>query len=185
MTEIKTGDDFKRSFPELGILPSHALAAVRQPATQHLIAIDGEAIIGLYLAPDTYINGAFMLSVVSIVSGHLSMGFRFYDDIHPDPTAIELIEILKLIVDRFGVEFTLAGQRTKFLLYDKILLRKKPSAADLAPANHPKKGLYQMVVKVQETKNKRFPFTVSCALCFGIDTDTYSAYLQSHRLGAP
>ena len=66
MTEIKTGEDFKATFPDLGILPSHALAAIREPATQHIITVDGTEIMALYLAPDTRVSGAFMLSLVVI-----------------------------------------------------------------------------------------------------------------------
>ncbi|MCH8145311.1 MAG: hypothetical protein IIA55_11385 [Gemmatimonadetes bacterium] len=179
MPEIRTGDDFKDVFPGLGILPSHALAAVRQPATQQLIAIDDAAIMGLYLAQDTHVHSAFMLSIVSIPSSHLTAGFRFYDDIHPDPTAVELIEILKLIVDRFGVEFALFGRRTKFLLRDRISLRKKPSGVGFtAPKGFI--GTAQMFFRIDETNNREFPFAATCALCFMIDTDKYGAYLQGH-----
>ncbi len=184
MSEIRTGDDFKATFPQLGILPSHALAAVRQPSTVHIVTIDDTDVIGLYLAPDEHAEGAFMLSVVGIPGNHLTCGFRFYDDIHPDPTAVDLIDILKLIIDRFGREFDLFGRRNTFLLHERISLKKKPESIAHAVPRH-SMGTSRMFFKISETDDREFPFLAICALCFVIDTEQYTAYLQSHEPRSP
>lgn len=105
----------------------------------------------------------------------LLRGFRFYDDLCPDPAGKRPTEILAAIAGRFGHEMQIGDWHGTFLADAVVQCERNPDGSTSlvsCPTAKPPCIIEMLVRKSGEM--------VSVALAYCLDTDRYIDWMRSH-----
>ena len=110
----------------------------------------------------------------------ISSAFKVYTDFQPQVETLPPLELLKAIVDRFGLEFTIKSVRgsvtSKLLLKQDIPLDSSDLRSAISvpnPENH--RFASEVFVKLDQGA----PPIMKCAMMFVVDLTAMEGYLRS------
>ncbi len=181
MTKQRFSDAFFGT--RFGIRETHALDVVHQPDQTHTLSIEGLE-IRLYSRLISQATPPVVLLVVEALGAAgefvISSAFKVYTDFQPQVETLPPLELLKAIVDRFGLEFTIKSVRgsvtSKFLLKQDIPLDSSDLRSAISvpnPENH--RFASEVFVKLDQGA----PPIMKCAMMFVVDLTAMEGYLRS------
>ncbi len=183
MTRQRFSDAFFGT--RFGIRETHALDVVHHPDQTHTLSIEGLE-IRLYSRLISQPAPPVVLLVIEALgpTGEfvISSAFKVYNDFQPQVETLPPLELLKAIVDRFGLEFTIKSVRgsvtSKFLLKQDIPLDSSDLRSAISIRN-PENHTFASEVFVKLDQGALL--TMKCAMMFVVDLTAMKSYLRSRK----
>lgn len=188
--QIQIAKDVKANFSQF-VRPSHIEDAVHRPSLvahllpEHFGIIAQEKAISLYfkIHEAQKQQDVFSLLVIAERKGAtllITNAWRVYQsDIGVDFYKVKSpLEVLRAFIDKYGLEFEVGSQKTKFILYQKIDLPSADAEHDILKFE----GQYQNreIATAFMIRISKDPPYVEIALAYIIDLSLYKNDLQGH-----
>jgi len=165
----------------LGIRPRHAEDALAQPAATSKIKAEGiEIKICTQAIPsDPPYTLVVLASEKKPGDVEIDFAFKVYPELEPDPARATPLQLVRKLVERFGVDLQIGDKRAKLFVEDKITVEEVDPRRYVRIVNEQNHRLAPLTYLRTESHGAHR--RASCVLCFAIDITAYEPWLAAQR----
>lgn len=178
--EWMLSEQFKQEYArDLGIRPSNALEAVRNPDRVEEIRETGLE-IRLFLKRIDRSKRELSLLVLGRVensTGTILGAYPVFPDLCHGMQVLSPVQLLEQVMERFGEPVRVGARHDKFILRASIPIQS-PNDIEIVSAD-PSHG-HSFSTSMFLSIEKGPPMIARCALCYCLNTDAYKKWIDSH-----